>query len=387
MTELSDELLVAYVDGQLARDQTRAVDKVLEQDEVVARRVDTLKEAHGRLESAFEAILAGELSEIMASAPSAPRPVSKPSSNGLAKVGLATAGVGIALGALVAGYGWPLVIPDLTTLGYRAPPQQQSPPVAVAALQQDQKPQNVVAPPSQPKPQILAPPPTWQEEALRAHALLSRASVEISLESQGNHDLVAFQIAQAIGPAVKLPDFEAQGLKFMRGQLLHYGDKPLAQMLYLGAHKDPLALYAMRGGGGNSRPVFAQKGATGSVSWRDDGIAYLLAGEEDEATLYRLAEKVRNEPSALEIVPPVPPKPEPQLSQAPAEPAAPSGTSASPPTASDPSATGSNPLAPTSPPTASDPLTTGSTASVQQAVPEPAQGPLPSPTPAPAPGN
>ena len=32
MTELSDELLVAYVDGQLVREQTRSVEKVLEHD-------------------------------------------------------------------------------------------------------------------------------------------------------------------------------------------------------------------------------------------------------------------------------------------------------------------------------------------------------------------
>jgi anti-sigma factor RsiW len=75
MTELSDELLVAYVDGQLARDQTRAVDKVLDQDDVVARRVEALKQAHSRLEFAFEAILAGEVSELMANAPSLPPPV------------------------------------------------------------------------------------------------------------------------------------------------------------------------------------------------------------------------------------------------------------------------------------------------------------------------
>ena len=66
MTELSDELLVAYVDGQLVREQTRAVDKVLEHDDVVARRLEALKDAHGRFESAFEAILAGELIEILA---------------------------------------------------------------------------------------------------------------------------------------------------------------------------------------------------------------------------------------------------------------------------------------------------------------------------------
>ena len=70
MTELSDELLVAYVDGQLARKQTRAVEKVLDQDDVIAARVDALKHAHARLEAAFEAILAGE--EMDVSAASAP---------------------------------------------------------------------------------------------------------------------------------------------------------------------------------------------------------------------------------------------------------------------------------------------------------------------------
>jgi hypothetical protein len=285
----------------------------------------------------------------------APLPRSKPQGNGLTKVGLATAGVGLALAALVAGYGWPLVIPDLITLGNR--PSQQLP-----------KPQVVVAP-AQPQPQpAVVVPPTWQEAAARAHALLSRESVEVGLESQGNQDLVAFQVAQAIGPAVKLPNLEAQGLKFMRAQLLRFGDKPLAQMLYLGARKDPLALYAMRGGGGNSRPVFKQEGSIGSVSWRDDGIAYLLAGEDDEAALLRLAEKIRNEPSAPETVPPPRPEPEPHLSQAPSEPASSAGTSVSPAIASDPAVTGSNPT-------------------TQQASPEPAGEPAPLAEPTPAPSS
>ena len=72
MTELSDELLVAYVDGQLARKQTQAVEKVLEQDDVIAKRVAALKNAHGRLEAAFEAILTGE--EADAAATPTPHP-------------------------------------------------------------------------------------------------------------------------------------------------------------------------------------------------------------------------------------------------------------------------------------------------------------------------
>ena len=104
MTELSDELLVAYVDGQLAREQTRAIDKVLEQDEVVARRLDALKEAHSRLEAAFEAILAGEMVEVLVS-PTLPPPIKRKRGVSLPWIGLAVVGIGIALAALVGGYG------------------------------------------------------------------------------------------------------------------------------------------------------------------------------------------------------------------------------------------------------------------------------------------
>ena len=37
MTELNDELLVAYVDGQLATAQSKAIERVLEEDEVASR--------------------------------------------------------------------------------------------------------------------------------------------------------------------------------------------------------------------------------------------------------------------------------------------------------------------------------------------------------------
>jgi anti-sigma factor RsiW len=155
---------------------------------------------------------------------------------------------------------------------------------------------------------------------LRAHALLSRASVEVGLESQGNLDLVAFQLAQAIGPAVKFPDLQPQGFKFVRAKLLRFGDRPLAQILYLGAEGAPLTIYAMRGSG-DGEPAFRQEGAIGFVSWKDDGIAYLLAGEEDETALFRLAEKIKHEPAAPDTA--LTRLPRSEVSQVPAEPGAP----------------------------------------------------------------
>ena len=46
--------------GNSRANRRSAVDKVLEQDDVIAKRVDALKDAHSRLEAAFDAILAGE---------------------------------------------------------------------------------------------------------------------------------------------------------------------------------------------------------------------------------------------------------------------------------------------------------------------------------------
>ncbi len=323
MTELSDELLVAYVDGQLARDQTRAVEKVLKQDDVIARRVAALREAHGRLEAAFEAILASEVSEVTAEAGLAATPdtrlrQSEPNRSGLAKAGLATAGIVVALLVAAAGYGWPLVVPELGFLRSRPAPVQ---PAEVAA-------------------------PSWQSDAARAQSLLGRASLEVSLESQANRDLIAFQLAEAIGPDMKLPDLAPQGFSFVRAQLLQYQRKPLAQMLYLPATGDPVALYA-RAGEGETPPVFKTEAGIGTVSWSDDGIAYLLAGRQDEAVLLRLAEKIRHEPKS-----PEPKVPEPNVPSMPTAsiPVAPAPVAPSPAEAVTPS-TGeaAAPVAPSAP--------------------------------------
>jgi anti-sigma factor RsiW len=283
MTELSDELLVAYVDGQLARKQSLAVDKVLEQDDVIARRVEALKDAHSRLEAAFEAILAGEEADAVAQpAPRAPGLFI--SWSALVQGGLATAGIGVALVLLGAGFGWPLSMPeraaDMTHVG------------SIAR--------------------------NWQEEVARAQALIGRDTLEVGLDSQRNPDLMAFQLAQAVGPNLMLPDLRPQGFRFKKAQLLRFDAEPLAQLSYLGASGAPLALYVKRGEG-SSTPAFKQYGAIGSVAWAQDGMAYLLAGTESELSLLRLADAIRTEPKAPAVeakpakaAPPLPrPKPKP----------------------------------------------------------------------------
>lgn len=134
----------------------------------------------------------------------------------------------------------------------------------------------------------------WEEEVARAQTLLSRASLEVGLASQGNRDFVAFQLAHAIGQTLKLPDLAPQGVRFVR-----------AQILYLGPVGPPVALYVKKSdGAGVPEPAFTRHGAVGAVTWFEDGLAYLLAGEEGEEVLMRLAEKIRHEPPPAAPPPP-----------------------------------------------------------------------------------
>jgi anti-sigma factor RsiW len=280
MTELSDDLLMAYVEGQLAREQTRAVEKVLKHDGVLAERVAALQEAHRRLEIAFEAILVSEVGELAAEpqlALAERRESERQQRRG--REGLRLAAM-LAAGALAAAgiVGWPLLRLEFDALREALlPPPAQAPTPAFA----------------------------WQDNAAGAQSLLGRASLEVGLESQGNGDFVAFQLAEAIGPELRVPDLKAQGYHFVRAALLRYGDRPLAQMMYLPARRGPLSLFAMEGKGERA-PVFRQIAGIGTVAWSGNGIEYLLAASEDAAVLYRIAEKIRHEPLAPEPESPAP---------------------------------------------------------------------------------
>jgi hypothetical protein len=147
-------------------------------------------------------------------------------------------------------------------------------------------------------------PSSWQDDVARMQSLLTRSSLEVGLTSQGNRDLVGFELAQAIGPSLKVPNLDPQGLKLIRGQLLQYRGKPLGQILYLGTRGAPVALYALPSDR-TSEPEFSMAGDVGMVSWSEDGISYLLAAQADEDFLVRTAEKIRHEP--LDEIPPPPP--------------------------------------------------------------------------------
>ena len=279
MSELSDELLVAYVDGQLARAQSIAVKRVIDYDDVASERVGSLRDANKRLEEAFDAMLrekpqapdepAAQASD--AEIETSGRVASAPSTLAIflkAYGGLVIALAALAMLGLGGGLGY-LLTNDIGGAGASRTAQ------------------------------TAAPVPDWQRDVVRIQALFGRETLEVSLESQANRELVRFQLSNALGPRIVVPDLEAEGLRFVRAQLLRSGGAPLAQISYLPEKGAPIALYAKAQGEGE-QAVHDSFGGAGvrTRAWLHNGIAYLLAGEVSETDIVRLADAVKTSMTA-----------------------------------------------------------------------------------------
>jgi anti-sigma factor RsiW len=273
MTELSDELLVAYVDGQLAHDQSLAIERVLKNDDVAARRVEVLRAAHSRLEVAFEAMLANELNTLVGVADSLePEPAPEPKQRmWLLRQAGPVAAVGLAMAMLTAGAvgGYALRdVPEPASLL----PAEKVPVVKGAIAARD-----------------------WQDDLVIAHNLFSRESLSVGLDSQGNVDLLGFHLGNIIGTEVLIPDLGPFGLTFKRAQLLEREGIPIVQLAYLPLEGEPIALYVQWNRGSAEQVTFTQSDNVSAAQWRQNNLTYLLAGTMSLAQMEELAANVRTQ--------------------------------------------------------------------------------------------
>lgn len=288
MTELSDELLVAYVDGQLARDQSRAIKRVLDNDEVAAARVEALRATQRRLEAAFDAMLADELDTLTGKPgepkafPAEPRIqfARRTEPRGRWPVWVAS----IAFGLLAAGAWAPYFVPVGELLPVPDAPKPVAEPVTTAAIPA--------------APEVPEGPTGWVADMAAGHALLARESLEVSPASQGNAELAYFQLSKAIGGALIIPDLTGEGLDFRRAQLLRLDEEPVAEIAYLPKTGAPLTLYARAGGASETPFTFERTKDTTLVSWDQNGVSLLIAARMPQDRLEPVAASVYDQMAA-----------------------------------------------------------------------------------------
>ncbi len=251
MIDLSDELLMAYVDGQLDKPQAAVVGRILRDDRDMAYRVSRLQQTQAQLLDTFGALLR----EGMSSASRAQRG-SRPGAGAIAAGGrvltIGTAGFLLLIGAS-AGF---------TTSYYSG---VKAKPEAVMQL----------------------PASNWPEDIAEFHAFFTGETVGVSAESQSNPDMVKFQLGQLFKSA-SLPDFSAHGLKFARGQLLSYRGNKVMQLIYLGKNEPLVALYVSAGG--LDMPMSPGRfGDVKTMSWSVKELRYVIAADMQPQELRALA--------------------------------------------------------------------------------------------------
>ena len=252
MINLSDELLMAYADGQLDKPQAAVVGSMLRDDEELAYRVSRLQQTQAQLLDTFGALLREGVSLNPKSA-RARRPMS---AGGLAGNPLLTIGTAALLLLIGASAG--------VTGGYYS---------------------GMFG--GETRKIVQLPPTNWPGDIAEFHSFFTKEAMRVSPESQANPDMVKFQLAQ-ISRAAAVPDFSGQGLKFVRGQMLSYRGNKVMQLVYLGKN-DPLVALYISAGGLDMAMSPGQFGDVNTMSWSANELRFVIAGDMPHQALRALA--------------------------------------------------------------------------------------------------
>lgn len=249
---LSDQLLLAYVDGQLDRPQAAIVAQLLRDDPEVAQRVTGFQQTQTQFLDTFGALLReGSSSTAHAKKAAAKSRKAKPKF---------VAGKLLTAGLLVA-----------TGLGIGL----------MAAYATDMLADRPV------KEIVQMPPSNWPGDIAEFHSFFTKESLLVSPDSQTNPEMVAFQVAQHFS-GLKMPDFREQELDFLRGQMLTYRGNRIMQIIFAGRRESLIALYVSKGG----LDVALAPGRFGNVntmSWTANERRYVLAADMPHQALRALA--------------------------------------------------------------------------------------------------
>lgn len=138
----------------------------------------------------------------------------------------------------------------------------------------------------------------WVQAVASYQDLYSRETLVNVTEDPKLTEKVVHSMRQTDGLAVRIPDLRDVGLTFKRIQRLQFDGKPLAQIVYLPEHGEPIALCVIN----DARPAEAmhvqQHGDMKAVVWRQDRLNYVLLGK-DRADLDSLGRRISSGNSAV----------------------------------------------------------------------------------------
>lgn len=130
----------------------------------------------------------------------------------------------------------------------------------------------------------------WVQAVVSYQDLYIRDTVVNVREDRNVTEALLADIRLRDGIPVQIPDLRSAGLEFKRIQRLSYQNKPLIQIVYLPERGEPVALCIF----GETKPDAAIKSQRvdqmTTVTWRRNGLAYVLLGKDSKADLKKIGE-------------------------------------------------------------------------------------------------
>jgi len=134
------------------------------------------------------------------------------------------------------------------------------------------------------------------DEAIAAHTVYT-ADPHRPVEVAANEEaLLVRWLSKRVGSQLAAPDLRAQGFELVGGRLLSVSEGPAAQFMYEDKDKRRITLFAVKGVTARVASFsYQQNGAIGSFYWADENLRYTIVGDISRSNLNTLAVQVYNQ--------------------------------------------------------------------------------------------
>jgi len=240
-----DDLLSAYLDGELPDPQVRALERRLADEPALQRRLDALRAADAQVAQVMGRMMSEPVPLSLVRAVSPPRPARGP----VVRAALA----GALAGALAAALATVALVPPSATI-----------PAAARS---------------------------WTDEIVAYHRIYAREGRHLVEVGADEADHIRAWLGDRIGRAFDIPDLTAYGLTFRGARLLVAAGEPVAQLVYT---LDDGSVFALcltpRAGQPDVAPGLSRLDEFDAVIWRTSGTAVILLGPADRLDLMAVSQ-------------------------------------------------------------------------------------------------
>ena len=263
---VSDEILTAYLDGEIPGEKHETMTALIAQDQVLQQRLGRLQVEFDDVAQVFQQLRVPDFSEQIAVINAA---ANRKAGDGKVSALWTPIRTAIAAGIVVATFAAGMFVNQLNTDVNNSPSIQ-----VVTAEEPTKKPAKI---------------PGWRQSVANYVSLYTSETINrvgASLESQ-HQNLVL--LSQDVGLSLSSENLAVDQLSYKRGQILDLRGKPLVQLAYLYQNKTPVAFCIIKSTKGKKTMQFEQRNGLQIAHWSSDSHGFMVIGDVPEEELAKLA--------------------------------------------------------------------------------------------------